>query len=135
MSEVDYLTNVGILELDTVPEHLVIIGGSYIGLEFAQMYRRFGAEVTVVERGPRLAPREDDDVCSASIKDILENDAITIHLGANDIRVWPRTVAGISVGTSADGSDGAWFAPPGGGGLSSPTPTTSDLDAAGVQDR
>ena len=86
LADVDYLTNVGILELDTVPEHLVIIGGSYIGLEFAQMFRRFGAEVTVVERGPRLASREDDDVCIA-IKDILEREGITIHLGAGDIRV------------------------------------------------
>ena len=51
LADVDYLTNVGILELDTVPEHLVIIGGSYIGLEFAQMYRRFGAAVTILERG------------------------------------------------------------------------------------
>ena len=86
LADVDYLTNVGILELDTVPEHLVIIGGSYIGLEFAQMFRRFGAEVTVVERGPRLASREDDDVCAA-IKDILESEGIAIHLGASDIRV------------------------------------------------
>ena len=54
LSDVEYLTNVGILELDTLPEHLVIIGGSYIALEFAQMYRRFGAKVTVVEKGPRL---------------------------------------------------------------------------------
>jgi pyruvate/2-oxoglutarate dehydrogenase complex dihydrolipoamide dehydrogenase (E3) component len=86
LAEVDYLTNVGVLELDAVPEHLVIIGGSYIGLEFAQMYRRFGADVTVIERGQRLASREDDDVCGA-IKEILEGDGITIHLGANDIRV------------------------------------------------
>ena len=86
LADVDYLTNVGVLELDAVPEHLVIIGGSYIGLEFAQMYRRFGAQVTVVERGQRLASREDDDVCVA-IKDIHEGDGITIHLGANDIRV------------------------------------------------
>ena len=57
LSDIDYLTNVSILELDTLPEHLVIIGGSYIALEFAQMYRRFGAEVTVIEKGPRLASR------------------------------------------------------------------------------
>lgn len=101
LSDVDYMTNVGVLELDTVPAHLVIIGGSYIGLEFAQMYRRFGAEVTVVERGPRLASREDDDVCIA-IKEILEGDGITIHLGANDIRV-SKDGAGISVVTTADG--------------------------------
>ena len=56
---VDYLTNTSILNLDTVPRHLIVIGGSYIGLEFAQMYRRFGAEVTVVEMAPRLIARED----------------------------------------------------------------------------
>ncbi|MHA7663291.1 FAD-containing oxidoreductase [Mycolicibacterium sp. HS_4_1] len=97
LADVDYLTNVGILELDTVPEHLVIIGGSYIGLEFAQMFRRFGAEVTVVERGPRLASREDDDVCAA-IKDILEREGITIHLDADDIRV-SRDGDGVAVST------------------------------------
>ncbi|MGH6931787.1 MAG: FAD-dependent oxidoreductase, partial [Dongiaceae bacterium] len=58
---VDYLTNPSILKLDTIPRHLVVVGGSYIGLEFAQMYRRFGAEVTVVEKAPRLIAREDED--------------------------------------------------------------------------
>ncbi|BBX87429.1 FAD-containing oxidoreductase [Mycolicibacterium aubagnense] len=99
LADVEYLTNVGILELDTVPDHLVIIGGSYIGLEFAQMFRRFGAEVTVVERGPRLASREDDDVCAA-IKDILEREGITIHLDANDIRV-SRDGDGVAVSTGS----------------------------------
>ncbi|MUL75468.1 FAD-containing oxidoreductase [Mycolicibacterium sp. CBMA 226] len=99
LADVDYLTNVGILELDAVPEHLVIIGGSYIGLEFAQMFRRFGAEVTVVERGPRLASREDDDVCAA-IKDILEHEGIAVHLGANDIRV-SRDGDGVAVSTGS----------------------------------
>ena len=84
LADIDYLTNVGILELDTVPEHLVVIGGSYIALEFAQMYRRFGARVTVIERGPRLTAREDEDV-SAAIKDILENEGIDIVLGADAI--------------------------------------------------
>jgi pyruvate/2-oxoglutarate dehydrogenase complex dihydrolipoamide dehydrogenase (E3) component len=99
LADVDYLTNVGILELETVPEHLVIIGGSYIGLEFAQMFRRFGAEVTVVERGPRLASREDDDVCAA-IKDILEREGIAIHLGASDIRV-AKDGDGVAVSTGS----------------------------------
>ena len=61
------LTNTSILELDTLPRHLVVVGGSYVGLEFAQMYRRFGAQVTVVEMGPRLIAREDEDM-SAAIK-------------------------------------------------------------------
>ncbi|MCV7207862.1 FAD-containing oxidoreductase [Mycolicibacterium canariasense] len=86
---IDYLTNVSILQLDAVPEHLVVIGGSYIGLEFAQMYRRFGAQVTVVERGPRLASREDEDV-SAAIRDILEAEGITVHTDAADIRFEKR---------------------------------------------
>ncbi len=86
---IDYLTNTGILELDSVPEHLVIIGGSYIALEFAQMYRRFGAEVTVVEKGPRLTAREDEDV-SAAIKDILEAEGITVVLDATGIRFSKR---------------------------------------------
>jgi pyruvate/2-oxoglutarate dehydrogenase complex dihydrolipoamide dehydrogenase (E3) component len=86
LSDVEFLTNVSILELDTLPHHLVIIGGSYIALEFAQMYRRFGAQVTVVERGSRLASREDEDV-SATIKDILEAEGIDIVLGADDVRI------------------------------------------------
>jgi len=84
LADLDYLTNVGILELETVPEHLVIIGGSYIALEFAQMYRRFGARVTVVEQGPRLTAREDEDV-SAAIKDILEAEGIDVVLNATAI--------------------------------------------------
>ncbi len=89
LSGVDFLTNVSILELDTLPAHLVIVGGSYIALEFAQMYRRFGARVTVVERGPRLAGREDEDV-SAAITDILTAEGIDIVLGADDLRVAKR---------------------------------------------
>ncbi|OBI53367.1 FAD-containing oxidoreductase [Mycobacterium sp. E787] len=86
LSDVEYLTNVSILELDTLPDHLVILGGSYIALEFAQMYRRFGARVTVVERGPRLASREDEDV-SATVKEILEAEGIDIVVGADDVRI------------------------------------------------
>ncbi|CKI10817.1 FAD-containing oxidoreductase [Mycolicibacterium smegmatis] len=86
---IDYMTNTGILELDSVPEHLVIIGGSYIALEFAQMYRRFGAAVTVVEKGPRLTAREDEDV-SAAIRDILEAEGITVVLDATGIRFTKR---------------------------------------------
>ena len=89
LADVDYLTNVSILELDTVPEHLVVVGGSYIALEFAQMYRRFGAHVTVVEKGPRLASREDHDV-SDTIRDILENEGIDIVVAADDIRIAKR---------------------------------------------
>jgi pyruvate/2-oxoglutarate dehydrogenase complex dihydrolipoamide dehydrogenase (E3) component len=89
LSDIDYLTNVGILELDALPEHLVILGGSYIGLEFAQMYRRFGARVTVLERGPRLASREDGDV-AAAIADILTAEGIAVVTGANGMRFTKR---------------------------------------------
>ncbi len=86
LTDVDYLTNVSILELDVVPEHLVIVGGSYIALEFAQMYRRFGARVTVVEKGPRLASREDHDV-SEAIMSILQNEDIDVVVDADDVRI------------------------------------------------
>jgi pyruvate/2-oxoglutarate dehydrogenase complex dihydrolipoamide dehydrogenase (E3) component len=89
LTGVDYLTNVSILELDTVPEHLVVVGGSYIALEFAQMYRRFGARVTVVEKGPRLTAREDEDV-SDTIRSILENEGVQVILDADDIRIAKR---------------------------------------------
>jgi pyruvate/2-oxoglutarate dehydrogenase complex dihydrolipoamide dehydrogenase (E3) component len=86
LSDVEFLTNVSILELDTLPSHLVIVGGSYIALEFAQLYRRFGARVTVVERGPRLASREDEDV-SATVREILEAEGIEVVVGADDVRI------------------------------------------------
>lgn len=89
LEDIDYLTNVSILELDTVPEHLVIVGGSYIALEFAQMYRRFGARVTVVEKGSRLASREDPDVSDA-VNSILQNEGVEVVLDAQDIRIIRR---------------------------------------------
>ncbi len=84
IDKIDFLTNSSILELDTLPRHLVIVGGSYIGLEFAQIYRRFGSEVTVVERTSRLVQHEDEDV-SAAIKDILEAEGIHVRLNAECI--------------------------------------------------
>ena len=81
VTEVPFLTNTTMMEVDFLPEHLVVIGGSYIGLEFAQMYRRFGSKVTVVERAPRLIAREDDDV-SDEIRAILEREGIAIRTGA-----------------------------------------------------
>ena len=79
--DVPFLTNSSMMDVDRVPEHLVIIGGSYIGLEFAQMYRRFGSKVTVVEKFDKLLPREDDDV-AAEIRAILEREGIVIRTGA-----------------------------------------------------
>ncbi len=92
------LTNSSILELDAVPRHLVVIGGSYVGLEFAQMFRRFGSAVTVVEMAPRLIQREDEDV-SAAVKEILEAEGIAIRLSAECIRFAPlgdEIVVGVS---------------------------------------
>ena len=89
LADIDFLTNVSILELDTLPEHLVIVGGSYIALEFAQMFRRFGARVTVVEKGPRLASREDEDV-SETVRSILQDEGIDIIVEAADIRIAKR---------------------------------------------
>ena len=74
------------MDIDRMPEHLIIVGGSYIGLEFAQMYRRFGSKVTVIEKFPKLLPREDEDVV-AEIRAILEREGVEIHLGADDMAV------------------------------------------------
>jgi pyruvate/2-oxoglutarate dehydrogenase complex dihydrolipoamide dehydrogenase (E3) component len=86
VKDVPFLTNSSIMDVDQVPAHLVIVGGSYIGLEFAQMYRRFGSQVTVVEKMPKLLPREDDDV-AAEIRAILEREGVVIHTGAGDMTV------------------------------------------------
>jgi len=96
VNEIPYLTNSSMLELERVPEHLVVIGGSYIGLEFAQMYRRFGAEVTVVEMGPRLVGREDPDVSDA-VRDILEKEGLHIRTSAECIR-FSKGSPGVRVG-------------------------------------
>jgi pyruvate/2-oxoglutarate dehydrogenase complex dihydrolipoamide dehydrogenase (E3) component len=103
LDEVDYLTNSTIIPLETVPEHLVVVGGSYIGLEFAQIYRRFGAEVTVVEQGPRLIGREDEDV-SEEIRAILEAEGIQVRTNACCIRL-ARHPSGVAVGV--DCTEGA----------------------------
>jgi pyruvate/2-oxoglutarate dehydrogenase complex dihydrolipoamide dehydrogenase (E3) component len=93
---VAYLTNRTMLALDRVPPHLVVVGGSYIGLEFAQIHRRFGANVTVVERMPRIIPREDEDV-SEAIRGILTREGIVVRTGAQCIRLAPHE-QGVAVG-------------------------------------
>jgi pyruvate/2-oxoglutarate dehydrogenase complex dihydrolipoamide dehydrogenase (E3) component len=92
VKSVPFLTNSSMMQVDFLPRHLVVVGGSYIGLEFGQMFRRFGSEVTIVEMGPRLISREDPDVSDA-IRDILEAEGISIRLNAKCIRL------------SADGGD------------------------------
>jgi pyruvate/2-oxoglutarate dehydrogenase complex dihydrolipoamide dehydrogenase (E3) component len=86
VDKVPFLNNSSMLALEALPEHLLVVGGSYIGLEFAQMYRRFGSEVTIVERQPRLIGREDEEV-SETIRTILEGEGITIRTGAECIKL------------------------------------------------
>src|SRR5919106_1581524 len=94
--DVPFLNNRSILELDRLPEHLIIVGGSYVGLEFAQMYRRFGAEVTVIEKSARVIAREDEEV-SESIRDILTNEGVTIRTNTECISLAPHE-RGVEVG-------------------------------------
>jgi len=86
LEQIEYLTNSSMMEVDFLPRHLVILGGSYIGLEFGQMFRRFGSEVTIVEMGPRLIAREDEDV-SAAIREILEREGVDVRLKTQCVRL------------------------------------------------
>jgi len=81
LDAVPYLDSTSIMELDTVPKHLMVLGGGYVGLEFGQMFRRLGSDVSIVERGPRLAHREDPDVCEA-VENVLRDDGIELVLGS-----------------------------------------------------
>ena len=87
--DVPFLNNSSMMQVDFLPEHLVIVGGSYIGLEFGQMYRRFGSEITIVEMGSRLIGREDEDV-SHAVREILEAEGIHIRLNAKCISLAKR---------------------------------------------
>ena len=102
LEQVKYLNNSSMMEVDFLPEHLIVVGGSYVGLEFAQMYRRFGSEVSVVEMGRRLIQREDEDVSDA-VKTILENEGIAIRLEAECIALEKR---GDKVAVNVDCSSG-----------------------------
>jgi pyruvate/2-oxoglutarate dehydrogenase complex dihydrolipoamide dehydrogenase (E3) component len=97
---IPYLTNVTMMDLDFVPPHLIVIGGSYVGLEFAQMFSRFGSRVTVVEMGPRLVAREDEDV-SLEIQDFLRDEGIALRLDAECISLH-KEPDGLSVGLSCE---------------------------------
>ncbi len=89
LNEVPYFTNSTILDVDFLPDHLIIIGGSYIGIEFAQMYRRFGSLVTVVEMADRLIPRDDEDISNA-VQNILEGEGVQFELGAECVSLANR---------------------------------------------
>jgi pyruvate/2-oxoglutarate dehydrogenase complex dihydrolipoamide dehydrogenase (E3) component len=100
LDRVEYFTNSTLLDVEFLPPHLIVVGGSYVGLELAQVYRRFGSEVTVVEMAPRLIPREDEDV-SAAVAGILQAEGIALHLGAGDLQFARRgndIVASFDVG-------------------------------------
>ena len=135
LAEVPYLTNSTMLDVDFLPRHLLVLGGSYIGLEFGQMYRRFGSEVTIVEIGPRLVSREDEDV-SEAIAGFLAKEGIAIQLDAKCLGV---VKSGADIAMRLDCRDGAREAR--GSHLLVATgrrPNTDDLglDRAGVkQDR
>lgn len=86
IGDVPYLTNSSMLALEGLPRHLVVVGGSYVGLEFAQMYRRFGADVTIVEKSPHLIAREDEDI-SEAVRAILVREGITVRTSAECIRL------------------------------------------------
>jgi len=88
IADVPVLTNTSMMAVDTLPEHLIVAGGSYIGLEFAQMYRRFGARVTVVEYGDRLIAREDREV-SREVQQILEREGVSFHFSVQSAKVTP----------------------------------------------
>src|SRR6516225_3349275 len=86
LDQVSYLTNSSMMDIDFLPPHLVILGGSYVGLEFGQMYRRFGSEVTIIESGPRLIAREDDDI-SQAIADFFREEGIDVRLDSKVVGV------------------------------------------------
>jgi pyruvate/2-oxoglutarate dehydrogenase complex dihydrolipoamide dehydrogenase (E3) component len=127
-----HLTNSSMMAVDFRPRHLIIVGGSYIGLEFGQMYRRFGSRVTIVEMAARLVRHEDEDV-SAAIKDIVEHEGVAVRLNAECISLAKR---GDEIVAKVDCIDGA---PEVAGSLlllavgRQPNTDDLDLDKAGVR--
>ena len=131
INEVPYLTNSSMMDVDFLPHHLIIVGGSYIGLEFGQMYRRFGSQVTIIEMAPRLVRHEDEDV-SAAIKDIVEREGVDVRLNAECISLVKRgddIVARVDCTTGAPEVAGSHLL------LAVGRPNTDDLDLdkAGVR--
>ncbi len=106
LDSVDYLDSTSIMELDYVPEHLIVIGGGYIGLEFGQMFRRFGSRVTIIQRGGQLLNREDRELADA-VRSILEEDGITVLMNTDVERVAAFDGGGIRVSVGDDVLDGS----------------------------
>src|SRR5205814_4459707 len=103
LREIDFLTNSSMMSVDFLPKHLIVVGGSYIGLDFGQLFRRFGAEVTIIEMGPRLVGREDEDV-STAIREIVEHEGVAVRLNAKCIGFAKR---GEEIATHVDCTEGA----------------------------
>jgi len=104
LAAVKPLTNIEALELDRLPDHLVVIGGGYVGLELAQAYRRFGSRVSIIEAGPQLAGREDSDVATA-ILEMLRDEGIVVHLEAEVLGVQGRSGETVSLQTRTPSGD------------------------------
>jgi thioredoxin reductase len=121
LDKIDYLTNSSMMGIDSLPSHLVIVGGSYVGLEFAQMYRRFGSEVTVIEMGPHLIGREDEDTSAA-----VQSTAVVM---AETLLGW-----GVPVVALRMGARGSLVATPGGEVYTVPAVPTTVVDTTGAGD-
>ena len=103
LEDIDYLTSTSILDLQTVPKHLLILGGNYIGLEFGQMFRRFGSRVTILERSERIVPREDEDVSEELTKLLTDED---VNIRTNTVAVGFKKKSGGKISVSLlDGED------------------------------
>jgi pyruvate/2-oxoglutarate dehydrogenase complex dihydrolipoamide dehydrogenase (E3) component len=104
LKDIEFLTSTTILDLDYVPEHLLVLGGNYIGLEFGQMFRRFGSKVTILEKSARLVSHEDEDI-SAEMQSILEAESITIHNKAQAIKFRQKKGGKITVTIAVSGEE------------------------------
>ena len=132
LDQITYYTNSSMMGIDFLPEHLIVVGGSYIGLEFGQMYRRFGSKVTILQRAPHLVPREDGDI-SEAIEDIVQKEGITVRTSATCINFQKRAnkiLAGVDCVANPEPAEGTHVLLAVGR-----RPNTDDLglDKAGVQ--
>lgn len=132
LDEVPWLDSTTAMEIRELPEHLLVVGGGYVGVEFAQMYRRFGADVTIIQRPEQLLPEEDDDIARA-LQGVLEGEGITVHLGATATatrREGDRVILTTSQDDGEEELDGTHLLIAAG---RTPNTDTLDLEAAGVQ--